>query len=622
MMQDGYFSERWSRFRTLTPYLPATLRLVWGAAPRWMTLWACLLAAQGLLPVSIAYLTRAIVNRVVEIVKAPGNGLAPILPLVLLMGGAVLLGECITALLTWVKRAQSEFVWVHIAKIIHEKSAKVQMSFYDTPEFYDRIYRAQSDGPMRPLALIESIGTVAQEGITLAGIFVIMLPYGIWLPFLLLLTTVPALFLLGSHTIRQRDWRVRATPESRRLAYYDTVLTGRESAPEARVFGLAKWFQDRYVATCGFLRDGELSLAKRHAFEEAAAAATGVVATGAALLPMAYLAFQGRFSLGSLAFLYQIFQSGLRSVRSVSAQLVNVYSHTLFLDDLFRFLKLPEEPKPDTRIAVRPHERIRGSIVFRNVSFRYPGAKRMALSGFNLSIPAGGKVAILGANGSGKSTLIRLLCRFYDPIEGEIELDGAPLRSFSHEQLRRELAVLFQDSMRYSATAAENISLGDVESTDGESRLLAAACGSGADHFIRELPEAYETILGGRFSAGIEVSVGQWQQLALARAYFRNAPIVILDEPTSAMDPWAEGEWMDRFHDFAQGKTVILITHRLSTAFAADSIHLIKAGRVQESGTHEDLLALGGEYASAYLRQTTVRSGRCDGGLAGRPDVV
>jgi ATP-binding cassette, subfamily B, bacterial len=607
MMHNSYYSKRWRRFLSLLPYVPATVRLVWQAAPRWVTFWACLLVLQGLLPVGMAYLTRALVNGVVETLRTPRHDLSPILPLAIVMAAVLLTGELVNCLLTWAKAAQSDFIWDHVTQAIHAESSTVRMDFFDSPSFYDQIYRAQNDGPTRALTLIESMGAMAQDGITLIGIFAIIVPYGAWLPLMLAASTAPALFVLFHYTVKQHRLRIQSTPELRRQSYYDTIVCGREGAPEVRVFALGNWFRTRHDEIADRLRGQHLAIIKRQALGEALAATIGLAATGAALLPTAYEALQGRITLGTLAFVYQVFQSGSRSVRSLSAQLVHLYSHTVYLEDLFHFLALPVEPEDSGAAPPRLPAKIEGQIVFRDVSFRYQDAQGPVFDRFNLTIPAGRKVAILGPNGCGKSTLIRLLCRFYEPLEGKIELDGVDIRTIPLAQLRRQISVLFQDPMRYHATISENIRLGDLDSPAPEESLREAAQGAGAARFIESLPGGYQTILGRRFAGGTELSVGEWQQLSLARAYFRDAPILVLDEPTSAMDPWAEAEWLEHFRAFSANRTALIITHRLSTASVADTIHLIGDGKVRASGTHEELLKCSPEYASAWLRQMGVR---------------
>jgi ATP-binding cassette subfamily B protein len=287
-------------------------------------------------------------------------------------------------------------------------------------------------------------------------------------------------------------------------------------------------------------------------------------------------------------------------MRSLLQNLGQLYSSSLFLGNLFEFLALePTVLSPPSSDPMPPA--LKSGIHFERVTFQYPGARAPILSDFSLTIPAGRIVSLVGPNGAGKSTFVKLLCRFYDPLDGRIELDGRDLRSFEIGELRRHITVLFQEPVRYNDTASENIRLGDQRATEAE--IETAAVAAGADEIVRRLPAGYDNPLGKLFIDGAELSTGEWQRIALARAFLRQAPILILDEPTSAMDPWAEAEWIDRFRSLAHGRTAILITHRLTTAMRADEIHVFSEGRVVESGSHEELLRRGGLYAQSWARQ-------------------
>jgi ATP-binding cassette, subfamily B, bacterial len=304
--------------------------------------------------------------------------------------------------------------------------------------------------------------------------------------------------------------------------------------------------------------------------------------------------------VGKLAMFYAAFQQGLGLMRSLLQNLGELYRSSMFLGNLFEFLNL--KPSVHSPASPRPlPTALRQSIRFRNVTFQYPGSPAPNLAGFDLTIPAGRIVSLVGPNGAGKSTFVKLLCRLYDPYEGSIEMDGVDLREFSIDELRRHITVLFQEPVRYNATAAENIGMGNPGATLED--IEEAARAAGADEIIGRLPQKYDHLLGKLFLDGVGLSTGEWQRIALARAFLRNAPILILDEPTSAMDPWAEAEWLDRFRTIASGRTAIVITHRLTTAMRADEIHVISRGRVVESGRHEDLLARGGLYAQSWIRE-------------------
>jgi ATP-binding cassette subfamily B protein len=314
-------------------------------------------------------------------------------------------------------------------------------------------------------------------------------------------------------------------------------------------------------------------------------------------------------TLGDLALFYQAFNQGQRLMRSLLASVGQLYSNCLFLGNLFEFLDL--EP-----LVVNPAHAVPAPVVlqrgirFRQVNFRYPGSSREALCDFDLDIPAGQMVAIVGSNGAGKSTLLKLLCRLYDPDAGHIEMDGIDLRHLRVEELRRRITVLFQEPVRYNDTVAENISLGDRAAAPSAAKIEGAAQAAGADTIISRLPEGYVSTLGKMFSKGSELSVGEWQRIALARAFLRQAPIILLDEPTSAMDSWSEADWLHRFRSLADGRTVMIITHRFTTAMRADIIHVMAQGRIVESGSHEELLAFGGAYAQSWTAQMRAVDGK------------
>jgi ATP-binding cassette subfamily B protein len=314
---------------------------------------------------------------------------------------------------------------------------------------------------------------------------------------------------------------------------------------------------------------------------------------------MFWRALQGSATLGDLTLFYQAFQRGQGLLRTLLENVGQIYANTLFLGNLFEFLQLSSQMKdPPHPVMLQPV--LKEGIRFQQVTFRYPGSERQILRDFNLTIPAGQIVAIVGANGAGKSTLLKLLCRFYDPEAGRITLDGSNIRDISLPSLRRMMTVLFQWPVPYQATAAQNIAFGDLSALRGVTELEMAARSAGAHDVIARLPQKYDTLLGKWFSKGAELSIGEWQRLALARAFFRQAPILILDEPTSALDSWAEADWFDRFRALANGRTAIIITHRFTIARRADMIHVMDTGRIVESGEHHDLLDRGGLYAQSW----------------------
>jgi len=585
-------------------HLTRALALVWEAARLWTLLWLVLLVIQGLLPVASVYLTRALVDNLVTALRADASWSAfqEVLPFVIGMAIVLLLTELLSYVTGFVRTVQGEMVRDHISGLIHKKSVEADLAFYDMPDYYDRLYRAQYHALDRPLALLESLGGVLQNGLTLVAMVAVLVPYGIWMPIALLASSLPAFYVVLDHRLRFHEWRLKNTESERHAWYYNWILTDRETAAEIRIFDLGNHFQSLYQLVRNRLRNERTQLAWKQSIAEVITATVALLISGGSLAWMLWKAVLGNLTLGDLTLFYQAFQRGQGLMRTLFENLGEIYSNSLFLNDLFAFLALePKVTDPAQPIAVPGT--LKEGIRFEQIRFHYPGSERVALSNFDLTIPAGRIVAIVGENGAGKSTLVKLLCRFYDPEEGRILLDGVDLRQFKLQELRRQITILFQEPVYYQNTFSENIALGDLSSESDPERIKVAAVEAGADEVAKGLPHGYDTLLGKWFKGGTELSVGQWQRLALARAYWRKAPILILDEPTSAMDPWAEHDWLQRFRELASQHTTLIITHRFTTAMYADIIHVMDAGNIVESGSHAELLAQGGRYAQSWRDQ-------------------
>jgi len=583
------------------PYLFRTLRLISLAAPNWTAAWIALLLVQGFLPVAIVYLTRPLVNGITA-AAASRAGWTPILWPATLIGAALLLAELLRSATQWIRTVQSELVQDHITSLIHDKSVAADLAFYESPEFYDHLHRARAEAGYRPIALLETLGNLLTNGVTLIAMLIVLAGFGVWLPVALLASTLPVLAVVLRDAVRQHEFRIRATPLERRAWYHDWLLTSGDAAPEVRLFALGDYFKSAYQGLRRQLRRKRFDLARHQGAAQLFAGVSALALTAAALVLMVSRTLAGLMSLGDLALFYQAFQQGLSLARSLLENVGQLYQNSLFLGNIFEFLALePQVVSPEEPAATPAC--LREGIRFQGVTFRYPGAGNIALRDFNLTIPAGRLLAIMGPNGAGKSTLVKLLCRFYDPDSGSINIDGVDLRSFSVEELRRRITVLFQQPVRYNSTVRDNIRFGDLAGVPSDDAVRAAAVNAGAGAFIERLPDGYENLLGHWFEKGAELSVGEWQRVALARAFLRQAPVIVLDEPTSAMDPWAETDWLRRLRSLAKGRTAVLITHRFTTAMLADEIHVMEEGRLVESGSHPELIARGGRYAEWWATQ-------------------
>ncbi len=569
-------------------YMIRVFGLIWTAARGWMVAWGILLAVQGLMPVALVYLTKPLVDGLQATVGrgTTWESVRPVLVVALGIGSILLLTELFKVCLEWIGTAQSELIQDHITDLVHAKSASVDLAFYETPDFYDHLYRARGDASNRPLALLESSGSLVQNSITLIAMAAVLLPYGTWLPPALLVSTLPAFYVVVRTSRRYHDWWKHRTTERRRSQYFGVILTEAWHAGEVRLFGLAGYFRDAYRELRRRLRKERLSLLRDQSLARVGAEVVALLVSAATIAWMVWRAFLGHATLGDIALFYQAFQRGQGLMRALLTNVGQIYTNGLFLVNLF--------PAPAT---------LKEGIRFRNVTFRYPGTDRVALRDFDVTIPAGGTVAIVGANGAGKTTLLKLLCRFYDPESGHIEIDGVDLRDLSLTQLRRMISVMFQLPVPYQDTARQNISMGNLEAQKDLARIEAAARDAGAHEVIAPLPNGYDTLLGKWFGEGTELSAGEWQRVAMARAYLRQSQIIILDEPTSFMDSWAEAEWFERFRALARGRTAIIITHRLTIAMRADVIHVMRHGQIVESGSHQDLLARPGLYSQSWRAQ-------------------
>jgi ATP-binding cassette, subfamily B, bacterial len=482
-----------------------------------------------------------------------------------------------------------------------QHAATLDLEDFEDSELQDRLERARRQTAGRNSLLGQLFGQ-AQDVITIVSFGATLIFYAPWLMVLLALALVPAFLGEAHFNAQSYALNYQRAPERRELDYVRQTGASVETAKEVKVFGLNGFLIERYRRLAADFYEANRKLALQRAGWGSVLTAVGTIGYYAAYVYIVWRTLHGDFTIGDLSFLAGSFRRLRNLLEGLLIGFSQVAGQALYLDDLFSFFEIEPEivsPQNPRRFPVP----IRQGFRFDNVGFRYPGAERWAVRHLSFELHAGEVLALVGENGAGKTTLVKLLARLYDPDEGRILLDGFDLREYDLGELRANIGVIFQDFVRYHLSAADNIAVGRIESRDDRPRIVAAAQSSLADPMIRRLPGGYEQIIGKRFSTGIDLSGGEWQKIAIARAYMRDAEVLILDEPTAALDARAEFEVFQRFKELSERKTAVLISHRFSSVRMADRILVLAEGTVEAVGTHEELLAAGGRYKELFELQ-------------------
>src|SRR5246127_468237 len=489
----------------------------------------------------------------------------------------------------------------YISVRVMEHAASLDLLAYEDPIFYDRLERARVQATDR-LYMIQAIGRLIQQVITTITLSISIMVFSPWLLLLLIVGVIPAFvgethfaFLGYAKNFRQR-------PIRRQLDYLRLLGGSKEAAKELKLFGLRDFLTGRFKALSDQVYDEDIALARRKFTAGSVLSMIGTAGYYTAYVYAVWRTVTGVFSFGTLTLLANAIREASSQLQQTFSTLSTIADQALFLTDLIAFFEMKPtiRSKANALPAPRPIQR---GFEFRNVSFRYPGSSRLVLNGLNFHLRPGERVALIGENGEGKTTIVRLLPRLYDPAEGQVLLDGVDLREYDLEDLYREIGVIFQDFMRYEMTARENIAVGKIDAAEDSTLLKSAAQKAMADEVIRRLPAEYDQMLGRRFDGGVDLSGGEWQKVALARAYLRDAQLLVLDEPTAALDARSEYQVFQRFAELTSGKMALFISHRFSTVRMADRIVVLENGNIAEEGTHEKLTRMGGRYAEMFEMQ-------------------
>lgn len=600
--------ERFAALRNLPPFLKS----IWQTSRLLSASSIVLRLLRALLPVATLYVGKLIIDEVVRLL-AVGNvhasagdwlasGVLDHLWLLLALEFSLAVGaDILGRIVSMIDSLLSELYANSTSIRLMQHAASLDLEDFEDADLQDKLDRARRQVAGRSSLLSQLLGQ-AQDMVTIVSFAVGLLVYAPWLIVLLLIALVPA--FLGEFHFNAQSYAVNYqwTPERRELDYLRQVGASAQNAKEVKSFGLNAFLIERYRVLSQSIYAANRRIALRRAGWGGLFTTVGTIGYYAAYVIIAYRTVSGDFSVGDLTFLSASFRRLRNLLESLLVGFSQVAGQALYLDDLFSFFRIEPEilSPPNPRPFPQP---IREGFVFEDVGFRYPEAERWAVRHLSFTLRAGEVLALVGENGAGKTTLVKLLSRLYDPDEGRILLDGHPLADYDLEELRLNIGVIFQDFVRYYLSAADNVAVGRIDARDDHARIAEAAHRSMADEVIDKLPHGYEQMLGKLFKSGVDLSGGEWQKIAIARAYMRDAPLLILDEPTAALDARSEFEVFQRFKELSQGKTAVIISHRFSTVRMADRIIVLDGGRIEEVGSHADLLAANGHYAELFELQ-------------------
>ncbi len=594
-------SNAWQERLSALRNLPPVLKIVWDSGPIVVVLGFAFRLLAALQPIGLLYVSMRIIDLIVSIHSKHQAIPNRLWWLVAAEFVIAVLGNILTRAIDYLDSLLADKYTRHVSIQVMKHAAELDVTAYEDPVFYDRLERARVQATDR-LAMIQMLGRLVQQVITTITLSASIIYFSPWLLLLLVAGVLPA-FLGESHfAFLGYAKNFRQTPVRRQLDYLRILGGSKEAAKELKLFGLSKFLTDRFTRLSDEVYEENVALSRRKLIAGALLSIVGSLGYYSAYVYVIWQTAIGALTIGKLYFLAGAILQASTNIQMIFSTLSGVADQALFLTDLLAFFEMQAtiRSKPNALPAPRPIHR---GFEFRNVSFAYPGSSRLILKNLDFTLHVGERVALIGENGQGKTTIVKLITRLYDPTEGQVLLDGIDLREYSLEDLYREIGVIFQDFMRYEMTAHENVAVGRIEEIGNSEQIAAAAHKSLADEVIAKLPGKYDQMLGRRFEDGVDLSGGEWQKLALARAYLRDAQLLILDEPTAALDARSEFEVFERFAELTGGKMALFISHRFSTVRMADRIVVLADGRIIEDGSHEQLMALGGQYAEMFELQ-------------------
>ena len=585
-------------------YFRESIKLVWKSASGWAVMNIIISVLRSILPLVLIWLLKDLIDSITNAVSAGhGESVSDILWLIIAVVIIWFLDEASSDLGNYIRKKQSMKLEAYMYGLLHTKAVKLDLINFERPEYFDALTRASREAPWRPNSILNNLVSMFR------GLLSLILMAGVltflhWSMVLLLFAVnIPGIWLRLHYADILYTFQRQQTPEARKTAYFNWLLTGDRPSREIRLFGLGNYFISLFKKSFLKTKEEEIRIVRKRTIIELL---SDFVKAAAVLIMLLYIGRQtinGSLTLGQMTMFVLAFRQGMIYIKDLFGALAGLYEDSLFTGDTFEFLNLKE-----TIQAIPPVAEISTftkSLTVKDLSFTYPGNSSRAINNISFEINKGEIIALVGPNGAGKSTLVRLLCRLYDPESGSLKWDGIDIKNIDPEKYRKLLSVVFQDFMLYNLDAGENIRLGNIDEGKAEEKIISAALETGIDELIRKLPKGYSTVIGNLFDDSRELSWGEWQKIALSRAIFREAPLLILDEPSSALDADTEYDIFSRFRDIVKGRTSILISHRFTNVSLADRIIVLDRGVIIETGTHDELIKKKGTYFTMYTKQSS-----------------
>jgi ATP-binding cassette subfamily B protein len=579
-----------------------SLKLVWKSAPGWTFINIILSVLRSIFPLLLIWILKVVVDDITKATTAgtPGiNVLVPVIYLVIIW----FLDEASSDFSNFVRKKQAFKLEIYMYGLLHEKAIKLDLINFERPGYFDSLSRASREAPWRPNSILNNLVSMLRGLISLLLMAGLILTLHWTLAILLLVANIPGIWLRLHYADILYNFQKSQTPEARKSAYFNWLLTGDRPSRELRLFGLGNYFIGLFKKSFLKHKEEEINILKRRTLIELISNLFKASALFVSLLFIARETISGKITLGQMAMFLLAFRQGMIYIKDLFGSLAGLYEDSLFISDTFDFLNLKEKVTAFSPvISLTPFSK---KIVAENLSFTYPGNNTSTLKNVSFEINKGEIIALVGPNGAGKSTLVRLLCRLYDPDSGILKIDNSDIKNIDPEEYRKQFSVVFQDFMLYNLSAGENIRMGNIDDKGTPERIKSSAKATGVHSLIDNLPEGYDTLIGNLFEDSRELSWGEWQKIALARALYRNSPVLILDEPSSSLDADTEYDIFSRFREIVRGRTSVLISHRFTNVSLADRIIVLDKGEVAESGTHDELMKKGGMYFTMYTKQSS-----------------